>query len=93
MANPPDNRQVTIRIGGDASGPVIVGDRNRVETREPAQESPGEEAKSEQRNTAKDHGTVYAVTQGDMHVHHTGAPLEAQEDPPETQESQEAPVE
>jgi hypothetical protein len=56
----------TIRIGGDASGVVVAGDDNRVEVHEP----PG----SIQTNTAHDHGTVYAVTDGDMHIHDAPPP-------------------
>ncbi|MDJ0379333.1 hypothetical protein [Streptomyces sp. G-G2] len=61
---------VEIRIGGDVSGPVIVGNGNHVGLGNPA---PGPAGPS-QTNTAKDHGTVYAVTNGDMHVHHDSGP-------------------
>ncbi|MET3986472.1 hypothetical protein [Streptomyces sp. PvR034] len=71
-------RQVTIRIGRDAKGPVIVGDDNRVGTGTPAEPAPG----SEQSNRANDHGTVYAVTDGDMHVHHDNTPAPAPQEPP-----------
>jgi hypothetical protein len=65
--------EITIRIGGDASCPVIAGHHNHVEVHHPApasQLAPGSEpVTSTQTNTAKDHGTVYAVTNGDMHIH------------------------
>jgi hypothetical protein len=52
----------TIRIGGDASGPVVAGHGNTVETHQPAPEST-------QTNTANEHATVFTVMHGDMHVH------------------------
>ncbi|RKN11451.1 hypothetical protein [Streptomyces radicis] len=55
-----------IHIGGDAHGPVIAGNDNRVETRRPDPEP------ATQTNTASDNATIYAVTQGDLHVHHKG---------------------
>jgi hypothetical protein len=66
----------TIRIGGNASGPVVAGNDNRVEVRQAAPESAAEDGGPAMTNTAKDHGTVYAVMNGEMHVHH-----EAQEAP------------
>lgn len=51
----------TVRIGGDAHGVVVAGDHNRVEVHETPEAT--------QTNTARDHGTVYAVTDGDMHIH------------------------
>ncbi|BBB02035.1 hypothetical protein RVR_9732 [Actinacidiphila reveromycinica] len=65
--------EFTVSIGGDASGPVVVGRDNHVEVHQPAPvsvpEPPPDAAASTQTNTAKDHGTVYAVTGGDMHIH------------------------
>lgn len=58
----------TIRIGGDASGPVVAGHGNIVETHQPAEDetaTPG----SSQTNTANEHGTVFTVMHGDLHVH------------------------
>ncbi|MFF1344211.1 hypothetical protein ACFVYT_41525 [Streptomyces sp. NPDC058290] len=73
--------EFTIRIGGDVSGPVVVGNDNHVEVHQSAPASApaprtvpeAEPAKSTQTNTAKDEGTVYAVTNGDMHIHHDGS--------------------
>lgn len=75
----------TVSIGGDASGPVVVGRDNHVEVHQsapmpepepepvpaspPASQPAPDAAASTQTNTAKDHGTVYAVTGGDMHIH------------------------
>ncbi|MFG2721829.1 hypothetical protein ACGFW5_26615 [Streptomyces sp. NPDC048416] len=81
----------SIRIGGSASGPVVAGNDNRVEVRHspPAPDTPttptpaaaaaaavAEESGPTQTNTAKDHGTVYTVMNGELHVHHDepGAP-------------------
>ncbi|MFF9345869.1 hypothetical protein [Streptomyces sp. NPDC014734] len=75
----------TIRIGGDASGPVVAGDGSRVEVRHaPADPAPADTASADngaadtaladtaptQNNTAKGHGTLFAVLEGDVHVHH-----------------------
>ncbi|QHC29490.1 MULTISPECIES: hypothetical protein [unclassified Streptomyces] len=60
----------SIRIGGDAFGPVVAGNDNRVEVRQAAPEAGREAAGPVQNNTAKDHGTVYTVMTGDLHVHH-----------------------
>ncbi|WP_234313614.1 hypothetical protein [Streptomyces sp. NBRC 109706] len=64
--------ELTIRIGGNASGPVVAGHWNHVEAHQPAPTSPPEPqpALATQTNTAQDHGTVNAVTNGDMHIHH-----------------------
>lgn len=80
---PRSGDKFSVSIGGDASGPVVVGRDNHVEvhqpapvsvpepepTSPPAPEPAPEAAASTQTNTAKDHGTVYAVTGGDMHIH------------------------
>jgi len=52
----------TIRIDGDASGPVVAGHDNVVSHTQPAE--------STQTNTANEHGTVYTVMHGDLHLHH-----------------------
>ncbi|WP_234347634.1 hypothetical protein [Streptomyces specialis] len=65
--------EYTIRIGGNASGPVVAGHDNHVEVHHPAPGPQPEPVPSTQTNTAKDHGTVYAVTHGDMHIHHDGS--------------------
>lgn len=74
-----------VHVKGDVSGTIINGNNNRVtttprrdETPEPAHE-PGlaQERTPQQENTAEDHGTVFAVTDGTMHVtvnHRDGAP-------------------
>jgi len=51
--------QNSIRIGRDATGPVVAGRYNVVESQQPT---------ATQENSAKDEGTVYAVTNGDLHV-------------------------
>ncbi|WP_197319961.1 hypothetical protein [Saccharomonospora sp. NB11] len=55
----------SVSIGGDATGPVVAGHGNVVETR------PSDDGAqpSEQRNSVHDQGTLFAVTNGDMHVH------------------------
>ncbi|WTW99566.1 hypothetical protein OG216_42255 [Streptomycetaceae bacterium NBC_01309] len=89
-----------VRIGGDATGPLVVGSGNRVEIHqaapdsapgsagEPGPESPPaaepdaatpREAEPTQVNTANDHGTVYTVMEGDMHIHHD-APRPTEDD-------------
>ncbi|MEU8968391.1 hypothetical protein AB0D11_03795 [Streptomyces monashensis] len=70
----------TIRIGGDASGPVVAGDDNRVEVRrvapEPAPEPAAEPVPADngptQINTAEDNGTLFTVMNGELHVHQHG---------------------
>ncbi|MFC9932228.1 hypothetical protein [Streptomyces sp. NPDC127190] len=61
----------TVRIGGDAHGPVVAGNDNKVEMR---QDTPSEAAEGAgaptQNNTAKDHGTVFSVMNGELHLHH-----------------------
>jgi hypothetical protein len=70
--------EFTVSIGGDVSGPVVVGSGNHVEVHQPAPapavappapEPDPAAAAANQTNTAKGHGTVYAVTGGDMHIH------------------------
>ncbi|MFF8281761.1 hypothetical protein ACF06W_03455 [Streptomyces albus] len=57
----------TIRIGGDASGPVVAGHDNHVEVHGDGGE--GRESGPTQSNAAHDHGTVYTVMNGELHVH------------------------
>ncbi|RJO70833.1 hypothetical protein D5S18_26970 [Nocardia panacis] len=65
-----DRDRNSIHINGNAQGPVVAGDRNHVEIHHAAtDESPGDAADSTQRNTAHEYGTVYAVHDGDMHIH------------------------
>ncbi|MFJ2826828.1 hypothetical protein ACIPC1_04355 [Streptomyces sp. NPDC087263] len=54
-----------IHIGGDVSAPVVVGDNNQVKVTQPAETT--------QTNTAKGNGTLYGVTNGDIHIHHEDA--------------------
>ncbi|WP_328330051.1 MULTISPECIES: hypothetical protein [unclassified Streptomyces] len=78
--------EFTVRIGGDVSGPVVVGHDNHVEVHQPAPATPPlpepDPATSTQTNTAKDHGTVYAVTNGDMHIHQDGPTRDTSAQPP-----------
>ncbi|SOD62566.1 hypothetical protein SAMN06297387_106143 [Streptomyces zhaozhouensis] len=72
------NDRRSVRIGGDAHGPVVVGDGNHVSTQGPPppptpEPVDGAAASGTQTNTAHQHGTVYAVTGGDMHIHQNGA--------------------
>ncbi|UUU23044.1 hypothetical protein [Streptomyces sp. DSM 40750] len=54
--------QFEIHIGGDASGTVVIGHGNRVETG------------PTQTNIANDNATVYAVQEGEQNVHHGDGP-------------------
>ncbi|MFR9791194.1 hypothetical protein ACL07V_21460 [Streptomyces sp. MB22_4] len=69
----------SIRIGGDACGPVVAGNGNRVEVHQDGPGTDPEAAGPTQNNTAEGHGTVFTVMNGDLHVHHE-AP-ESQEGP------------
>jgi len=62
--------QYTVRIDGDVSGTVVAGRDNRVDTGPAAPPGTAPSAGTAQAGTAKDHGTVYSVQDGDMHVHH-----------------------
>ncbi|QKW10096.1 hypothetical protein HUT18_30425 [Streptomyces sp. NA04227] len=72
----------SIRIGGDAAGPVVAGNENRVEVHqsEPATSADGarageqEPAAPSQTNTAKDHSSLYTVMNGEMHIHRDASP-------------------
>ncbi|MFI6008766.1 hypothetical protein ACIBAG_08025 [Streptomyces sp. NPDC051243] len=64
MANKPSS-QNKIHIGGNASGPVVAGERITVKVSQPAE--------TNQTSTAKDDGTVYAAANGDIHIHHDDA--------------------
>ncbi|MFF2850225.1 hypothetical protein ACFVT5_28380 [Streptomyces sp. NPDC058001] len=70
MAHKPPS-QNKIHIGGNASGPVVAGDNIRVKVTQPAETT--------QTNTAKEDGTVYAATNGDIHIHHDEAGEEGEE--------------
>ncbi|CAM3169466.1 MULTISPECIES: hypothetical protein [Streptomyces] len=63
----------TIRIGGDASGPVVAGHDNHVEVHGDGGEG-REGGGPTQSNAAHDHGTVYTVMNGELHVHPYTAP-------------------
>lgn len=63
----------TIRIGGDASGPVVAGHDNLVEVHGDGGEG-REGGGPTQSNAAHDHGTVYTVMNGELHVHPYTAP-------------------
>ncbi|WKX73164.1 hypothetical protein [Streptomyces sp. XD-27] len=83
---PASGDQYTIRIGGDASGPVVAGRGNRVDVRQTPpgtpsgapsgaepESTPGDESQAPgpvQTNTANDHGSVFTVMNGEMHIHH-----------------------
>lgn len=82
MTSPPGDR-FTVRIGGDASGPVVAGHGNHVEVHQelpgagsgdtpaPEQPAPGP---ATQTNTAKDHASVFTVMNGEMHIHQGDGP-------------------
>ncbi|NUS42481.1 MAG: hypothetical protein HOQ24_02110 [Mycobacteriaceae bacterium] len=61
MPENPD-ADIAITIGGDAHGPVVAGHGNHVEQHADA-------APARQDNTAHPGGTVFAVTDGDMHIY------------------------
>ncbi|GCD93091.1 hypothetical protein [Embleya hyalina] len=77
----------SIRIGGDASGPVVAGHDIHIETArsEPSAARVDEPSGDTQTNTAEDHATVYAVMDGEQHIHHhhPRAHPHAHEDGPE----------
>ncbi|MFE7526364.1 hypothetical protein ACFU7Y_11635 [Kitasatospora sp. NPDC057542] len=75
---PESGDRYTIRIGGDATAPVVVGHDNHVEVTNPqpgagTEEPPAVPASgagdSTMNNTASGHSTVYAAMHGDIHVH------------------------
>ncbi|MFI1912410.1 ATP-binding protein [Nocardia sp. NPDC020380] len=68
--------RISIHIEGGAYGPVVGGSHNKVENYATADQpaevpSAGEDSGStvQQNNAARGSGTIYAVTDGDMHVH------------------------
>ncbi|MEU5973604.1 hypothetical protein [Streptomyces sp. NPDC047315] len=73
--------QFTISVGRDASGPLVAGHKNRVEvngqSRSESPEPAGDDCGSTQKNVAKDNASLYTVQNGELHVHHEGAPREA----------------
>ncbi|MCX4550805.1 hypothetical protein [Streptomyces sp. NBC_01500] len=80
--------QYTVRIGGAASGPVVAGHHNRVETHpDPAagaapdvaapDDVPAPDAQPAgptQTNTAHGHSSLFTVMNGELHVHHENSP-------------------
>ncbi|WP_330315643.1 hypothetical protein OG301_38205 [Streptomyces platensis] len=63
----------TVRIGGNAAGPVVVGDDNRVEVHQAAPEPEPAESGPVQINIAKDHGTLFAAQEGSQDVDQDGS--------------------
>ncbi|KUJ66228.1 hypothetical protein ACZ90_39285 [Streptomyces albus subsp. albus] len=74
----------TIRIGGDASGPVVAGHDNRVEVHQ-TQPDP-QPSGPHMTNTANDQATVYTVQNGQIHIHQgpAGPPREDRPGPEST---------
>ncbi|TDC13301.1 hypothetical protein E1265_28270 [Streptomyces sp. 8K308] len=74
MASAPRNHY-SISIGGDAHGPVVAGDDNRVEAAArdaaPLHADDGTPAPTgpSQSNVAKDHASLYTVMNGELHIH------------------------
>lgn len=65
--------KVTVRVGRDVTGTVIVGSGNTsVNQRQPKQRT--EETGQVQANIAHDNGTIYAVGRGELHVHEAQEP-------------------
>ncbi|MEU4656705.1 hypothetical protein AB0G32_22655 [Streptomyces sp. NPDC023723] len=56
----------SVRIGGDAHGPVVVGDGNRVDARPPGPAA--QPAGPVMNNTADQGATVYAVLNGNQYL-------------------------
>ncbi|WP_078500707.1 hypothetical protein [Wenjunlia vitaminophila] len=77
---PSTGDQYTIRIGGDASGPVVAGHDNQVEVHQPGESDA--DAGATQKTTVRDHGTSYTVMRGELNIHH-GAPGRSSEPEPE----------
>ncbi|WP_320773026.1 hypothetical protein [Streptomyces sp. CRN 30] len=70
----------SIRVGGDAHGPVVAGDRNRVEVRAAA---PADHPAGPVQNVTADNGaTLYAVMNGNQTVERAAAGEEGTEDGP-----------
>jgi hypothetical protein len=59
------SRDNSIRIGGNAPGPVVAGDNNRVEMRTAKEPQPSGPT---QNNTAENGGTIFAVMNGNQDV-------------------------
>ncbi|WP_329166131.1 hypothetical protein OG709_12835 [Streptomyces sp. NBC_01267] len=78
--------QYTVRIGGAASGPVVAGHHNRVETHPDPAAAPDAVAPDDvpapdaqpagptQTNTAHGHSSLFTVMNGELHVHHENSP-------------------
>ncbi|MBT2411972.1 hypothetical protein J7I94_15570 [Streptomyces sp. ISL-12] len=56
----------SVHIGGDAHGPVVAGDGNRVDVRTP--EPTAQPAGPAMHNTADQGATVYAVMNGNQYL-------------------------
>ncbi|UED84884.1 hypothetical protein [Streptomyces profundus] len=64
----------SVHIGGNATGPVVAGHGNTIETRteQPAEqpnERPAQAPGPTQTNLATDHASVFTVMNGELHVH------------------------
>ncbi|MBS2550177.1 hypothetical protein KGQ19_25240 [Catenulispora sp. NL8] len=57
-----------ISVGRDLNGAIVVADDASVVLNLPHDPPP---AQPHQQNTAKDHGTVYTVAQGDLYIQQT----------------------
>ncbi|GAB3444209.1 hypothetical protein GCM10027570_13380 [Streptomonospora sediminis] len=79
--NPKPGNRNSIRIGGDASAPVVAGNGNIVEVSDGqgTSEAAGQLPLHGQRNKAEDRGSVFAVTHGDMHIQQAGEPRNPEE--------------
>ncbi|WP_194896449.1 hypothetical protein [Catenulispora pinisilvae] len=58
-----------ISIGRDLNGAIVVADDASIAINRPDNAPP--QAQPSQQNTAKDHGTVYTVAQGDLYIQQT----------------------
>ncbi|MFK0258622.1 hypothetical protein [Streptomyces sp. NPDC090445] len=72
-SEPGSGDQYVIRIGRDASGPVVAGHDIRVEVHRAAEAPAEPEAPDTMNNTANDHATAYTVMNGELHVHQAEA--------------------
>ncbi|GAB2915199.1 MULTISPECIES: hypothetical protein [unclassified Streptomyces] len=64
--------QYTIRIGGDASGPVVAGRGNQVKVHRTGEAEPDStvDADAAQRTNVEGHGIAYTVMRGELNIHH-----------------------
>lgn len=58
-----------ISVGRDLNGAIVVADDASIAVNRPDNAPP--QAQPHQQNTAKDHGTVYTVAQGDLYIQQT----------------------